>query len=238
MARQPRIDVAGCPQHIIQRGHNRSDCFFQDDDYRQYLDFLAAAVEKFACQVHAYVLMPNHIHLLATGANKGAIASLMQSVGRQYVGYINQTYARTGTLWEGRFRSALLESERYLLACCCYMELNPVRAGFVREPGGYPWSSYRHHTARRRLRWMQDHDAYLQLGRNNKVRAATYRNLVAQGVSEADLQAIRDHTNKGRVLGSTAFQAQISAILDRPVAIRPRGRPRKTPDYAQRTSSR
>ncbi len=237
MARQPRIDVAGFPQHIIQRGHNRSDCFFQDDDYHQYLDFLSAAVEKFDCQVHAYVLMPNHIHLLATGETNGALASLMQSVGRQYVGYVNQTYMRSGTLWEGRFRSALIESERYFLACCRYIELNPVRAGMVREPGDYAWSSYRHHTAKRRLRWIEDHDAYRELGRNNKVRAVAYRDWVAQGVDDAELQAIRDHTNKGRVLGSADFQAQISAILDRPVGIVPRGRPRKTPDYAQRTSS-
>ncbi len=231
MARQPRIDVAGFPQHIIQRGHNRSDCFFQDDDYRQYLDFLAAAVEKFDCQVHAYVLMHNHIHLLVTGTTTGAIASLMQSVGRQYVGYVNKTYKRSGTLWEGRFRSALIETERYLLACCRYIELNPVRAGMVRDPGEYAWSSYRHHTARRRVRWIQDHDVYRQLGRNNKVRAAAYRELVAQGVAETELQAIRDHTNKGRVLGSADFQAQIGAMLERPIGIVPRGRPRKTSEH-------
>ncbi len=231
MARQPRIDLAGFPQHILQRGNNRSDCFFQDGDYRQYLDFLKAAAEKFDCQVHAYVLMRNHIHLLATGATNGAISSLMQSLGRQYVGYVNQTYRRTGTLWEGRFRSALIESERYLLACSRYIELNPVRAGMVHDPDDYTWSSYHHHTSKRRVRWVKDHEIYRQLGRNHTTRAAAYRELVKMGLTEVEIKAIRDHTNKGRVLGSEGFQARIGSMLQRRVAIMPRGRPRKIPPF-------
>ncbi len=231
MARQPRIDLAGFPQHILQRGNNRSDCFFQDNDYRRYLDFLEAAADKFDCHVHAYVLMPNHVHLLATGAANGAISSLMQSLGRQYVGYVNQTYMRTGTLWEGRFKSALIESERYLLACSRYIELNPVRAGMVRDPGAYAWSSYRHHVNKRRIRWMTDHEVYRQLGRNHTTRATAYSELVKAGLTEVELKAIRDHTNKGRVLGSEGFQTQIGSILKRRVAIVPRGRPRKAPPF-------
>ncbi len=133
MARLPRIDVPNLPQHIIQRGNNRTACFFHDDDYRFYLQSLRHAAQKYACQVHAYVLMTNHVHLLMTAMEAGSISALMQSLGRRYVRYVNQTYQRTGTLWEGRFKSSIIESEQYFLTCSRYIEWNPVRAGLVTE---------------------------------------------------------------------------------------------------------
>ena len=145
MARLPRIDMLGIPQHLIQRGNNRGVCFFADEDYVFYLECLNKAAKKYDCSMHAYVLMTNHVHLLVTPETKGGLSVMMQSVGRSYVRYINGHYRRSGTLWEGRYKSSLIESERYLLTCYRYIELNPVRAGMVSFPGDYRWSSYHCH---------------------------------------------------------------------------------------------
>jgi len=143
MARKPRFNLVGQPQHVIQRGNNREACFYAAQDYRFYLCCVGEAARKFACDVHAYVLMTNHVHLLVTPRAEQAIGNLMQSVGRRYVRYINHVYRRTGTLWEGRYKASLIDSERYLLACYRYIELNPVRAAMVASPAQYRWSSYR-----------------------------------------------------------------------------------------------
>ena len=144
MPRQLRYNLPGIPQHVIQRGNNRQATFFSDEDYMRYLADLKSACDQHQCEVHAYVLMTNHVHLLMTPHNGDGIAKTMQSLGRRYVVYINQTYRRTGTLWEGRYKAALIDSENYLLTCYRYIELNPVRAeGMVDHPGKYRWSSYR-----------------------------------------------------------------------------------------------
>jgi putative transposase len=227
LARLPRIDVPNLPQHIIQRGNNRAACFFHDADYHFYLDVLKDAAQKYHCRIHAYVLMTNHVHLLLTGAQAGSTSLLMQSLGRSYVRYVNSTYRRTGTLWEGRFKSSIIESEGYLLTCYRYVELNPVRAGLVRDPGAYAWSSYAHNALGHQDALIQDHQVYMALGSTVKTRCQAYQDLVAEGVGEGDLQAIRDHVNKGRVLGSASFQEEIEAMLKRRVKIQPPGRPRK-----------
>ena len=143
MARLPRLYVEGCAQHIIQRGNNRSVCFYHDEDYAFYAQKLKETADKFGVAIHAYVLMTNHVHLLVTPKKHDSISKMMQSLGRQYVRYINITYQRTGTLWEGRFKSCLVDSSHYFLVVSKYIELNPVRAGMVVHPCEYPWSSYR-----------------------------------------------------------------------------------------------
>src|SRR5215467_13960820 len=141
MPRRARIMLAEVPVHIIQRGHNRDICFFSDRDYKRYLDDLRELAPQFGCAVHAYCLMTNHVHLLLTPQTTDGCGLLMKRLGQCYVQYVNRSYGRSGTLWEGRFRSALVQSERYLLACSRYIELNPVRAAIVRHPSHYRWSS-------------------------------------------------------------------------------------------------
>ena len=143
MPRRARISMPGIPWHIIQRGNNRSACFYAEEDYRLYLDHLKEQADKYGCAVHAYVLMTNHVHLLLTPEKENSAALLMKNLGQRYVQYINRTYRRSGTLWEGRFRSCLTQTEDYVLACYRYIELNPVRANMVNHPRAYPWSSYR-----------------------------------------------------------------------------------------------
>ena len=144
MPRRPRIKLAGLPQHVVQRGINREPCFFAEEDYHSYLHWLQKAAADWHCAIHAYVLMTNHVHLLVSPETEPALAKLMQSVGRRYVQYINRSYKRSGSLWEGRYKSSVIQAETYLLTCMRYIELNPVRAGMVQDPGQYRWSSYRH----------------------------------------------------------------------------------------------
>lgn len=143
MPRRPRIYLDGVPLHIVQRGHNRQPCFFPDADYVAYLEWLGDAARHTGCQLHAYALMTNHVHLLLTPGDAQAVPRLMVALGRRYVPYVNAAYQRSGTLWEGRYKSSLIQSESYLLACMRYIELNPVRAGICPDPAHYRWSSYR-----------------------------------------------------------------------------------------------
>ena len=226
MARQPRIDLPGLPQHIIQRGNNRQACFFSDLDRSRYLEWLRMAAEKYGGSVHAYVLMSNHVHLLATGAELGALGRMMQSLGRRYVRYVNSTYRRTGTLWEGRFKSSLIDSQRYLLTCYRYIELNPVRAGVVGAPGEYRWSSFQHNAGGVRDDVITPHANYLSLGKSHAVRLFAYRALFEVSIDE-DLLAIRNHINREKPLASDIFRNKIEAKLGRRVGLARPGRPRK-----------
>ena len=142
MPRRPRIQLNGVPLHIVQRGHNREPCFFSEEDYTSYLHWLDEALGDNQCQLHGYALMTNHVHLLLTPKRAEAVPRLIMSLGLRYVQYINKTYRRTGTLWDSRYKSSLVQAETYLLACMRYIELNPVRAGMVPQPGDYPWASY------------------------------------------------------------------------------------------------
>jgi putative transposase len=227
MARLPRLDLPNVPQHIVQRGNNRQPIFFHEDDYCTYIEYLREALAKNHCQLYAFVLMTNHVHLLTLGEAPGAVSGLMQSIGRRYVRYINATYRRTGTLFEGRFKSSLVDSERYLLTCMRYIELNPVRAGMVSYPGDYRWSSYPHHVAGRVLEWLAEPEEYKRLGASPDERLLAYRELFKEPLASNDVEAIRAHLNKDRALGSTRFQDEIKSILGRRVEIVPRGRPKK-----------
>jgi putative transposase len=164
MPRKPRFQLAGIPQHVIQRGNNREACFRSESDYRRYLDDLAASAEKYTCRIHAYVLMTNHVHLLVTPEHAPGIGEMMQALGRRYVHYINKTYRRTGTLWEGRYKASLIDSEAYFLTCMRYIELNPVRAQMVAHPGEYQWSSYCAAAQGRAGALLSPHPIYIELG--------------------------------------------------------------------------
>ena len=144
MPRKPRFFLPHVPVHVVQRGNNRQAVFFDDGDYRAYLKWLREGCERYGCEIHAYVLMTNHIHLLASPQEKESISRLLQHVGRRYVPYINHTYGTSGSIWEGRYKASLIHDEEYLLVCMRYIELNPVRANMVRSPAHFRWSSYRH----------------------------------------------------------------------------------------------
>jgi putative transposase len=177
MAHQSRLPAGAYPLHVVQRGHRRERCFFNDDDCAQYLGWLAEALRESGCALHAYVLMPNHVHLLLTARDAASVSRLLLSVGRRYVQHVNGRCARGGTVWEGRHRSSLIASDDYLLACHRYIELNPVRAGIVRNPGDYRWSSYGGNALGRRDAALTPHGRYVALGPNDDLRRAAYRTL-------------------------------------------------------------
>jgi len=227
MPRKQRHYLPGVPAHIIQRGNNRLPCFFSEDDYQFYMECLRDASKRFGCIIHAYVLMTNHSHLLMTPLNEDAIAKVMQSVGRRYVRYINQTYKRTGTLWEGRHKGNLVQSECYVLTCYRYIELNPVRAGIVAHPADYSWSSFQHNAQGRRNALLEPHEAYTALGVTAESRCLAYGELFAVNVDENLLKEIRDAAQFGTPLGNDRFRKEIEYTLGRRVGRTKRGRPRK-----------
>ncbi len=209
MARKPRLYVDGCPQHLIQRGNNRSMCFFDNADYAFYLHTLRDAATMHRVSIHAFVLMTNHVHLLVSGEHKDSIPLFMQALGRGFVRYINITYERTGTLWEGRYKSSLVSSSEYFLAVSRYIELNPVRAGMASQPGEYPWSSFRHNGMGIDIGLITEHDEYRRLGATRAGRVQAYRKLFEAPMSNDLVEKIRGHTNKGWVLGSEEFKEQL-----------------------------
>ena len=230
MARLPRYVVPGQPQHIIQRGNNRQAIFAAEADYQFFRDALVEAAEKHGLVIHAYVWMTNHIHLLATPTHENSISKVFQSVGRKYVQYFNFTYRRSGTLWEGRYRSTVVDSELYLLTLMRYIELNPVRAGMAAHPRDYPWSSYRFNADGEKgpnSDWLAPHQEYLRLGRSAEERRSAYRQLFRGAIAKDELQAIRESTHKGWALGSERFKAQIEALSGRQATSKGVGRPRK-----------
>ena len=227
MARIPRIDLAGIAQHIVQRGNDRQACFADDADYLHYRQELGEAAYKHDCAVHAYVLMTNHVHLLVTPHAAGASSRMMQAIGRRYVGNFNARYQRTGTLWEGRFKSALVDSERYVLACYRYIELNPVRAGMVMSANDYRWSSYCRNTHGLDDPRISPHPAYIALGLTEGERLQAYQRLFDTGLSDVDTDALRLATSQQKTWGSERFRLQIEALANREVLVRPRGRPKK-----------
>jgi putative transposase len=231
MARQPRFVLPGHPQHVIQRGNNRSVIFIADEDYRSYLETLQSACEHCGCEVHAYVLMTNHVHLLMTPSTEDGISKAMQAVGRKYVQYFNHQYQRTGTLWEGRYKATLIDTEQYLLTCYRYVELNPVRAGMADDPGQYPWSSYRANALGTEDALVAPHERYLALGGAPEQRRMAYRALFGNRLADAVLSEIRDATNKAWALGGTRFKAEIEALMDRQVSPKRKGGDRRSDRY-------
>ncbi len=227
MPRTRRLDLPGVAQHVVQRGNDRQPCFFREVDYLRYLQDLREAALRFGCRVHAYVLMTNHVHLLLTPPESGAIGRMMQTLGRRYVRYLNDALARTGTLWEGRYKSSLVDNEGYVLACYRYIELNPVRAGLVAEAGGYRWSSFAGNGQGCDDPLLSRHAAYLQLADDDDARRARYREWVAQGVTQGDLDEIRLYVQRQRALGSDRFQRAIEQRLSQRAGLGTPGRPKK-----------
>ena len=215
MARKPRFNLVGVPQHVIQRGNNREPCFFAEADYPRYLADLREALARHACRVHAYVLMTNHVHLLMTPMTGHGVSHVMQDLGRAYVRYINQSYRRTGTLWEGRYKASLIDSEAYLLVCMRYLELNPVRAAMVRHPSEYRWSSYPHNAYGRPDRTIDAHPLYSALGADAPARQYVYRELFRTHLEAGMVHAIRDSTNQELVLGRNDFKDRIEQMIAR-----------------------
>ena len=230
MTRLPRYVIPGQPQHIIQRGNNRQVIFAHDADYSFFRDALVEAADKHGLAIHAYVWMTNHIHLLATPEFDHSISKVFQSVGRRYVQYFNFTYRRSGTLWEGRYRATVVDSEQYLLTLMRYIELNPVRAGMVSHPGDYPLSSYLFSANGEKglnTDWLTPHSEYLRLGITPTDRQVAYRQLFQAAIPEDDLKGIRDATHKGWALGGERFRTQIEAMGNRRALSMGVGRPRK-----------
>ena len=228
MARKPRFGLSGVPQHVIQRGNNREPCFFAEADYQFYLECVRDAADRHRCAVHAYVLMTNHVHLLITPEAHDSVPRCMQHVGRRYVQYINFTYRRSGTLWEGRYKTSLVDVEHYLFTCYRYIELNPVRANMVHAPSEYRRSSYRHNAMGIADRVVTPHALYAALGADPETRQAAYRELFRQHVDGDALKEVRVALNQEVVLGSERFREQIGRALSRRTRPGVRGRPRKT----------
>lgn len=226
MARKPRFNLPGVPQHVIQRGHNREPCFYGDADYHRYLRDLKDAADHNCCRVHAYVLMTNHVHLLVTPMAEHGTTHLMQDLGRKYVRYINHSYRRTGTLWEGRYKSSLIDSEAYLLTCMRYIELNPVRAGMVEHPGDYRWSSYGSNAHGNPSPLLTPHPLYTELGNDPEQRQHAYRELFRHHMDNDLLHTIRDALNQELVLGREDFKNRIEQMTARQTRPGQSGRPR------------
>jgi putative transposase len=225
MARLPRLTIPGYPHHIIQRGNNRQPIFAGEADYQALLSMVEEKARESGVALHAYVLMSNHFHLLATPATVEAIPQLMQSVGRRYVRYFNQRQGRTGTLWEGRYKSTLIQTDRYLLACMAYIDLNPVRAGLVADPAEYPWSSHAHYTGGRHDRLITPHPLYWALGNTPFARDAAYAELVRSGITEQQQHNLTDSVLRGWALGEPDYVAELQKRTARRVSKTRPGRP-------------
>ncbi|MCU7937813.1 MAG: transposase [gamma proteobacterium symbiont of Bathyaustriella thionipta] len=234
MARLPRLNLPGIPQHVIQRGNNHQACFFSEQDYTVYLDKLNEYSKKYKVQIHSYILMTNHVHLLLTPEDSEGVSRLLQSLGRYYVRYINQTYQRSGTLWEGRFKSTLVDSENYLLTVSRYIELNPVRAQMVSHPADYPWSSFKKNALGKNVNLITPHACYQSLGNTDKERQTAYLTLFAQELNDKTLEEIRTTTNKAWVLGEKNFKKQVEKQTGRRASPSLRGGDRKSAQYKLR----
>lgn len=226
MARLPRFCPAGLPQHLIQRGNNRSACFASEIDFAAYAHWLYEYATKFDVAIHAWVFMTNHVHLLVTPSTDDGVSLLMQSLGRRYVQYFNYTYKRSGTLWEGRYRSSVIQSERYLLACYRYIEMNPVRASMVVDPSEYSWSSYRHNALGIAAKLASEHEEYRKLGSDDAERQVNYRALFETEVAGDLVEQISQALNRGMALGSERFKDEIETLYGRRVKQAKMGRPR------------
>ena len=228
MARLARFFIKDQPQHIIQRGNNRNIIFNKKEDYTFYLQCLSDASIQNQLKIHAYVLMTNHVHILASPLNETSIPKTLQSLGRRYVQYFNYRNERTGTLWEGRYKATLIDSEQYLFTCMRYIELNPVRAkNMVNHPKDYPWSSYHSNADNKNDSLITAHKLYRALGNNRQAQCNAYKSLFKAKINNADLDSIRNYTNKAWVLGSDKFKKKIEKISSRRINPIPKGRPKK-----------
>ena len=227
MPRKPRFFLPDVPTHVVQRGHSREPVFFEDGDYIAYLTWLTEAADRYECAIHAYVLMTNHIHILATPKDKQGISLAMQYIGRRYVPYINDTYGTSGSIWEGRYKASLIHDEQYLLTCMRYIELNPVRAKVTKTPGHYRWSSYRANAQGKNDKLITPHSLYLALGRTRTSRLEAYKALSKGHIDVENIREIRAAWQTGTPLGNAHFKKKIERKLKSKVGQARRGRPSK-----------
>ena len=227
MPRRPRVILPNVPQHIIQRGNNRQACFYADEDYQVYLEWLKEYADKTECNIHAYALMTNHVHLLVSTEKTEAVGAMMKALGQRYVQYINKMYKRSGTLWEGRYKSCPTQAETYLLACQRYIELNPVRANMVNHPAEYKWSSYAANAQGADSEIIKIHPLYKALGMDAASRQAAYRELFRYQLDNGLVDEIRKATNGNYALGNDLFKLQTADALGRRVTAGRAGRPKK-----------
>jgi putative transposase len=227
MARLARVSVPGYPYHVIQRGNNRQRIFTSDGDRETMRELLDENARRFDVAIHAYVLMDNHFHLLLTPNADDSLPRMMQAVGRKYVRHFNDVHKRSGTLWEGRYKSALVQTERYLLACMVYLDLNPVRAGLVSRPQDYPWSSYAHYAGIRSDRRVTPHALVWGLGNTPFDRESRYRELVQSGVTERQRMVLGQAVTNGWVVGDSEFVAGLQQQVQRRLTRSSPGRPPK-----------
>lgn len=225
MPRKPRILLDGYAVHIVQRGVDRAATFFDYVDYLAYLNYLKEASDLYGIDVHAYCLMTNHVHLLVTPASAADLPLAMKRTTQLYVQHINKVYRRSGPLWEGRYKASIVGSDRYLLSCYRYIELNPVRARMVEGPSDYRWSSHRVNACDQISSLVTPHPTYLSLGIDDKRRATAYVELFDTSLDAKALDKIRVCTQQGYPVGDSKFVEQIGQMLDRKLVIRPRGRP-------------
>ena len=223
MARLGRYSPAGIPQHVIQRGNNKQACFAAHEDMAAYAHWLFEASQKYGLAIHSWVFMTNHVHLLVTPEAEDSLSRSIQYLGRHYVRYFNKEYGRTGTLFEGRFKSCVVEQSNYFLVCERYIELNPVRAGMVEDPADYMWSSYRSNALGQKSKLWTPHQEYLSLGVDNAARSKNYRSLFLEKVDGSLLNDIRQAANKGLALGSDKFKDEIEALGNRRQRLMRRG---------------
>ena len=226
MPRRARNYFPGLPYHLVQRGNNKDACFLEPENYEFYLELWQSASSRYGVAVHAWCLMTNHIHFLATPSTETSLSNTMKVVGSRYAQYINAKYGRTGTLWEGRHRSSLVQSERYLLTCMRYIELNPVRAGMVRRPEEYCWSTYGNN-AWGDSGWHQPHDEYLSLGTSAITRCHAYRELFQEQLNFQDLHTIREAAHYCQPVGDDHFRRRIEQKYGMRPGYMKRGRPRR-----------
>ena len=227
MARLPRLAVPGQPHLIVQRGHNRQAVFDGDSDFRTYLDALRECALTQRVALHAYVVLPGAVYLLATPADAPGLSRMMQSLGRRYAAWYNRTRGRSGALWDGRFRAGVVEAPSHLLQATVLIESLPQRVGLVADPAQWGWSSLAHHLGRRNDPLVADHSLFWALGNTPFDREIAYRRLFEQGLGTAVVRQLEEAADKGWALGSPAFLSGLTGVVDRPVQPRARGRPRK-----------
>jgi putative transposase len=227
MARLPRLTLAAHPHHVIQRGNNRQPICLDSADFQALKDVLAACAQRYQVAVHAFVLMDNHFHLLLTPPTDDALPKMMQALGRSYVRYFNDRHQRTGTLWEGRYKSTLIESEPYLLACMVYIDLNPVRAGLVATAADYPWSSHAHYAGTGSDKLLTPHPLVWGLGNTPFAREAAYAQLVQAGLTSVQQSALTEAVLRGWALGGGEFLDALQKETPRRLSKGAPGRPPK-----------
>jgi putative transposase len=233
MPRRARICLPGYPQHIVQRGHNRAPCFSETRDYELYLGLLGELRLEFACSVHAFVLMPNHVHLLLTSDAPGNVSELIRRLNLRFVQARNRWYRRTGSAWQGRFWSSVVEGGSYLLNCHRYIELNPVRAGIVANPEQYPWSSHRFNALGEASLVVDEHPQLLSVDADPGRRRAAYRALFSEDVPAAEIEAIRAALRSSLPYGSDPFVSALESTLGRRMRNGRPGRPRRVNSEAE-----